>query len=654
MFYERNTMEGSMLLMQQVLTECGTRCGIDTDRDLKRIASRVEHDGVGFLTTTLPEFCKTFERTLDRGQTSYADWPGWSIYGNLPEFMGGFLELIFDRTSGRLLEDKAYEESLYDLKHESEHYNLTTETLVERHNGLMSKWHDRNDFIVAEAVACIRQVTRLFGKLELEASPEAKDLAYAKFIECENELTTHLLENERYHTESFQDKIEDLERMGRLLYGDVYSDMCTALYEGFPVPKHGPGSTADKLVGNKKFEQIVWPERLERSFPAGEYLIPNWRYYKYLSQIEFVLPEHELPVKVIDVLKTHDTPRLIAMEPTCMQYCQQALSRPLVEHLQRDGILGEMLGFDDQVPNQEMARTGSLTGKLATLDLSEASDRVANRYVEAMMARGGIFADAVQDCRSQRADVRGEVLNLTKFASMGSALTFPIEAMYFLCLIFIGIEKELKRPMTKRTIAGFRGRVRVYGDDLIVPVEYVPSVIASLETYGLKVNAHKSFWTGKFRESCGKEYYNGYDVSLSKARAMLPASRSDVQEIISTVSLRNQFYKAGMWQTVKWLDTEVLEKVIPFPGVDETSPALGKWSFGQPYQVDRLHGDYQSPLVRGMVVVSKKRQSSTDDIWALLKWFLKEGDEPFFDKDHLKYSGRPVDVSIKNRWVSPF
>lgn len=336
-----------------------------------------------------------------------------------------------------------------------------------------------------------------------------------------------------------------------------------------------------------------------------------------------------------------------------MQYTQQALQGILVDRLQRDGILGKLIGFDDQIPNQEMAQEGSRDGSLATLDLSEASDRVVNRHVNEMMERAGIFRDAVQDCRSLRADVRGEVINLTKFASMGSALTFPIEAMFFLALICLGIESELKRPFARRDLNNLIGKVRVYGDDLIVPVEYTPSVIKTLEDYSLKVNMHKSFWTGKFRESCGKEYYDGFDVSYVKIRSYIPSSQTDTQEIISTVSTRNQLYRAGLVETAKWLD-DILESLIPFPVVLETSPVLGKWTDSPFFQVDRIHGHYQSPVVKGMVVSSKVRRCETDDIWALLKWFLKEGDEPFFDKNHLKYSGRPIDVSIKIRWRSPF
>jgi hypothetical protein len=336
-----------------------------------------------------------------------------------------------------------------------------------------------------------------------------------------------------------------------------------------------------------------------------------------------------------------------------MQYTQQALSKSLVEKLERDRLLSNFLGFDDQVPNQQMAQKGSSDGSLATLDLSEASDRVVNRYVMDMMDSGRIFRDATQACRSTRADVRGEVITLSKFASMGSAMTFPIEAMFFLCLICIGIESELNRPLTKKDLKALIGQVRVYGDDIIVPVNYVPSVIRTLEGFNLKVNKDKSFWTGKFRESCGKEYYDGSDVSIVKVRKFIPSSRKDTEELVSAVSTRNQFYEAGFWRTVKLLD-EWIERLIPFPYVESTSPCLGKVSYVVPYQAGKTHRDYQSPLVYGAVVHSKERHVKTDDIWALLKWFIKEGSEPFFNENHLEVSGRPIEAYIKIRWVQPF
>lgn len=336
-----------------------------------------------------------------------------------------------------------------------------------------------------------------------------------------------------------------------------------------------------------------------------------------------------------------------------MQYAQQALSMRLVEEILRDRLLSSFIGFDDQEPNQLMAREGSRFGNLATLDLSEASDRVVNRHVIEMMGEGKPLTEAVQACRSTRADVLGNVITLTKFASMGSALTFPVEAMYFLSLIFIGIGRELKRPLTQKDIQSFMGLVRVYGDDIIIPVEYVPCVIKTLEDYNLRVNTHKSFWTGKFRESCGKEYYNGQDVSIVKVRRFIPSSRKDTQELGSAVSTRNQFYELGFEETARLLDSWI-ERLIPFPVVEKTSPALGKWSKVEPYQAGKLHRDFQSPLVKAAVIHSKDRHVKTDDIWALLKWFIKEGEQPFFNVNHLEVSGRPIEAYIKIRWVQPF
>nr|QDH89759.1 MAG: RNA-dependent RNA polymerase [Leviviridae sp.] len=101
---------------------------------------------------------------------------------------------------------------------------------------------------------------------------------------------------------------------------------------------------------------------------------------------------------------------------------------------------------------------------------------------------------------------------------MGSALCFPMEAMVFTTLIFLGIQRSLNKPLYPRDLKRYVGSVRVYGDDLIVPVDQVPSVVRTLEHFGARVGSDKSFWTGKFRESCGREYFNGHDVSITRVR----------------------------------------------------------------------------------------------------------------------------------------
>jgi hypothetical protein len=296
---------------------------------------------------------------------------------------------------------------------------------------------------------------------------------------------------------------------------------------------------------------------------------------------------------------------------------------------------------------------GSLYGELATLDLSEASDRVSNQLVREMVAHWPNVAAALDATRSRKADVLGKTYRLAKFASMGSALCFPIEAMVFATIIFVGIEKALNRQLTKREIHSYARRVRVYGDDIIVPVDYAIPVVGKLEDFGLRVNTDKSFWTGKFRESCGREYYDGHDVSIVRVRSMLPSHREDAPSLVSTVSLRNQFYFAGYWRVCKWLD-KLIGDLIPFPHVESTSAVLGRHSVLVPYETQRMCPRTHAPLVRGRVVSAEIPPSYLEDSGALLKYFLKRGVEPFADQKHLERSGRPGTVRTKTRWARPF
>jgi hypothetical protein len=465
----------------------------------------------------------------------------------------------------------------------------------------------------------------------------------------------------------------EFQKMSNLLFRDMFTsiDRKIAYYE--LVPKHGPGATADKLMGNQKYYQVEWTERLEEVFPHRIYLFPNWRLSKQLPPSNIREPGSERPVRVITVPKTQKTPRIIAIEPTCMQYMQQAILEAIYEYVDQDMILKTLIGFLDQTPNQELARKGSIDGSLATLDLKEASDRVSNQLVRSMLANHPHLNDAVDATRSRKADVPGHgVIRLAKFASMGSALCFPFEAMTFLTLIFMGIQKELNHPLTRKDINSFLGKVRVFGDDIIIPKEYTHSVVRELEAFGFLVNSSKSFWNGLFRESCGKEYYFGQDVSITRVRTGLPTQRKDAREVISTSSLRNRLYRDGLWGSVRFLDNWLEARIRYYPAVEETSPAIGRHSFLRvsyadiredqelnvrgsrstgSYPAVRWDRDLHRPLVRAYVVDGKLPINKIDDIPALLKFFLKRGDEPIVDRKHLERSGRPRSVDIKARWL---
>jgi hypothetical protein len=590
------------------------------------------------MTIVLPSLGKSLQKGLDQG---YVDInPSFKTgRGSLPLFLGGFFCRVFDRSSGALLDDPSI-----------------------------------------SAISAIRQLTLTFGKISLPCSPVREKKAMDEYVKCEQDVR-------QLDTEFTDEDLFEFSRMSSLLFRDLFTRMDRDIYYGEILPKHGPGSVADGLTSNGKYRNKTWTSRLARIFNPDEYLIPNHHFLDEMDQVNILEPDAEIPVKVISVPKTLKTPRIIAIEPTCMQYTQQAILRSFLVALDRDELLRGMIGIDDQTPNQRMACQGSIDGKTATLDLSEASDRVSNQLVRSMTSPWPYLQEALDATRSRRAEVPGHgVIRLSKFASMGSALCFPVEAMVFLTMIFLGIERSLNVTLSRKDIQSLSGLVRVYGDDLVVPVEHVAMIVQTLQHFGAKVGLDKSFWTGKFRESCGKEYFNGADVSLVRVRQVLPSTITDATSVISTVSLRNQLYNAGYWGTAEWLDNHLTKILKYFPIVGPDSPVLGRVSHDRHFMAERVHPDLHSPLVRGYVVQAKAPADRLEDSGALLKCLLKLESRDFLkgdgrysiidpclgtgtlhsssntneasswsptmsqDEKHLERSGRPKRVGIKLGW----
>ncbi len=617
-------MKSLIELWKSVANELATWCHTSATLDIRKAERRIEQEGFSFLTITLPAFAKDFERCLELGRVDSDAFPGFKRKHGLPLFLGGFLGNVFDASSGTLVEDD-------------------TDLLI-------------------DSIFAVRQLCYLFAKIEIPCSNARVSRAIRGYLDCEQELS------EKSDNLSVED-LQAFRRISSLVFRGVFNVMDSKILAGELRGKHGPGATADKLTGNRKFDQTEWTARLEKVFPAREHLFANERLWfndHNLDRVQFLEPEAERPVRVITVPKTLKTPRIIAIEPTCMQYMQQALLEPLIEvlesktpsHRDEENLASHFLGFSHQNPNRDLARHGSRFGDLATLDLSEASDRVLNKLVIELLHNNPLFSEAVQATRSTSACVPtplGSVnVQLSKFASMGSALCFPFEAMIFLVAILRGIEQSTQRPLTRSRIKRLRGSVRVYGDDLIVPVEHVKHVIDSLETFGFKINVNKSFWTGKFRESCGGDYFAGHDVTPVKVRRVMPKSRADVQEVISLVSLRNQLYHVGLWNTAKKLDEKIGRLLSHFPIVEPTSPALGRESLSFSYAEERVHELLHNPQVRGYTAVSRPPRSNVSGDGALLKFFLKRGSDPTHDPKHLERSGRPQSTALKLRWVQPF
>jgi len=164
---------------------------------------------------------------------------------------------------------------------------------------------------------------------------------------------------------------------------------------------------------------------------------------------------------------------------------------------------------------------------------------------------------------------------LRKFASMGSALTFPIQSIsfYIICVAAGVLAENADVGDWKRL-----GRqVRVYGDDLIVPVSWMPFVEQLLKRLFLKVNRAKTFTEGNFRESCGTNAYAGHSVSPGQILHFYDESKlSTLQGVVDS---SNNLFAKGFERTAQYLVSPVapaIRKLIPDVAIGAES--FGLWS----------------------------------------------------------------------------
>jgi hypothetical protein len=233
---------------------------------------------------------------------------------------------------------------------------------------------------------------------------------------------------------------------------------------------------------------------------------------------------------------------------------------------------------------------------------------------------------------------------------MGSALCFPIEAMVFTTIVFLGLQDAVARKLSAADISAYRGSVRVYGDDIIVPADSVTYVVRALEAFGLKVNTKKSFWTGRFRESCGGDYFGGREVTPVRLKHVAPTRRQDVDEIVSWVAFANALEQRGFLSTAEFA-RQTVERALRerLSEVGPNSSALG-WILlgGQPLVSN--HPTLHVPVVKAHVVMRPIPANAVDGVWALRKTLPGGWSDPVFQR-HLSHSGRPSSARIKKKWV---
>lgn len=204
------------------------------------------------------------------------------------------------------------------------------------------------------------------------------------------------------------------------------------------------------------------------------------------------------------VPKNDKISRCICTEPTLNTYFQLGFAWHLESRLwERYGISLQ----SQQFKNRDLARLGSITDNLSTLDLSGASDSISLTMLRLLFPPD--FVRWLEAYRCVETQVPGlGTVPLYMVSSMGNGYTFPLQTLIFSAVVTSAANLR-GIPLGKSRFGNVWG---VFGDDIICPRELSRDVIHLLQVLGFSVNSDKSFVEGPFRESCGSDFYLGTNI----------------------------------------------------------------------------------------------------------------------------------------------
>lgn len=288
-------------------------------------------------------------------------------------------------------------------------------------------------------------------------------------------------------------------------------------------PRFGPGTYAGKsnYTSSEDLEKDwfmqklpeIWGPTLTSSEHAylGSIFGTKQSFYGNANIVQDTSDHSE----VLFVPKNAKGPRTIVREPLYKLRMQMAFFDYFSRFLQRK--TKRSICFDDQTKNKDLARQASITGADATIDLASASDRVSFAVISDLFRDINAVSVPLRKFRSDTCVLpNGDVRVLLKLAGMGSGFTFPMLAYLVYASTCVSIHLE-----TKISYRDICTKVHTYGDDLIVPTEWKDFAYQGLKSVGLVVNEQKSFvgtLDSKFRESCGGNFANGFDVTITRLR----------------------------------------------------------------------------------------------------------------------------------------
>lgn len=468
-----------------------------SNKDLEVLSDRITREGDYIVMHLLPNFARNLELSLELGvfQPLYNNLQRLNKNSNLTCLFKERLLKIFDK-NGNILED-----------------------------------------VCAKSIADIRQVCYLFHKVVSPFDQATEIASWDKYKLLDSTLPDNLA-----HLSIRSLTILEYAR-------DFMSKWLNHLSLQDIIPCHGPGASATGLSQRDR------RERNNTTFYGGlheRYPYYTW-HYSHISDLSTnvalywaaksreTIPSSELRL----VPKDARGPRIICIEPSEFMWIQKGQMASMYKYCETHPLSKGRVNFTNQRINQDLAKINSISRELGSIDLKDASDRVSLCLVKALFPPH-ILCDILAT-RTGHTMYGDERVKIKKYASMGNATTFPVEAIVFYALL-----QGIRRYYNVVAPA------YVYGDDIFFDSSHTKTVSDVFDEFGLKVNPNKTFSTGFFRESCGKDYYKGVDVTPVRVRRL----DKDVLTSISTSDSADLMFENGLWSTSRWLDS-ISYKICP-------------------------------------------------------------------------------------------
>lgn len=495
-------------LYENVITDISKECGVkatEAQRDVQTIKHRLSCEGYAFVTTVLPQLGKAIGSAFQSGRlmapSSFHRMTGSQA---LPSFLQGLTRHVFD-IDGALLEDA-------------------------------SELH----------VSGLRQICFLMHKYQRPYTEEQERSTLNKMMQVNTSLPKTIMASD----------LTLVDRTVLALANSIIREMMEPVDLSQLVPSHGPGSTASgKMSSNMKTAVTLLRDPMFAGYCDlyGRHNVLDclsdplsWDAICVLAHAA-ACGENTATLHLVQ--KDSGGPRGISCEPVWRMFAQQALRGPM-ERAATHYTQGRV-NFKDQSINQNLALKASLSNDLATIDMKDASDRVALCLVTELFGGTEVLPLmlASRSSKNRYTAQQGDIeFYLNRFAPMGSAMCFPVESIVFwaLTVATIYVSQASEDSYQSHDI---REDVYTYGDDLILPSKYARLVMDQLERFWLRFNVEKSFLTGPFRESCGCDAFKGVDVTPIKVKTLLPTSLSDTSGVEAWIDYSNAFARKWMWNT---------------------------------------------------------------------------------------------------------